>query len=82
MAGIQLYCVEKGQRISPRTLNTDVVEWFFGDARQIVGGSTNKLTARGWEHADFKQQAFVIGKHNVVGNNKSGANVFDRQKRY
>ncbi len=42
---IQLYCVMKGESISLQTLNTDTVEWFFGDARQMVGGSSNKLTA-------------------------------------
>jgi hypothetical protein len=42
---IQIYCVSKGQSVSPQTMNTDTVEWFFGDARQMMGGSTNKLTA-------------------------------------
>jgi hypothetical protein len=49
---IQIYCVMKGESISPRTMNTDTVEWFFGDARQMVGGSTNKLTAAGFDRAD------------------------------
>jgi len=35
----------KGESISLQTLNTDTVEWFFGDARQMAGGSSNKLTA-------------------------------------
>ncbi len=45
---IQIYCVMKGESISPRTKNTDTVEWFFGDVRQMVGSSTNKLTAAGF----------------------------------
>jgi hypothetical protein len=43
VAIIQLYCIEKGVSINPRVINTDVVEWFFGDARSMVGGATNKL---------------------------------------
>jgi len=30
----------------------------FGDARQIVGGSTNKLTAAGFERASKKASTF------------------------
>ena len=30
---IQIYCIEKKEKINPRVINTDVVEWFFGDAR-------------------------------------------------
>ena len=26
---IQIYCVSKGQSVSPRTMNTDTVEWFL-----------------------------------------------------
>ncbi len=38
---IQIYCVKQGESVTPQTMNTDTVEWFFGDARQMVGGSTN-----------------------------------------
>jgi hypothetical protein len=38
---IQIYCVSKGKSISSQTMNTDTVGWFFGDAWQMVGGSTN-----------------------------------------
>ncbi|KAL7542027.1 hypothetical protein ACHAWF_011062 [Thalassiosira exigua] len=79
---IQLYCIERDEKLDPRSMNTDVVEWFFGNGRQSVGGSTNKLTARGWGHAGFKEQAFQVGRHNVVGNNKTGADVFARKKRF
>ncbi len=36
---IQIYCVIDNKIISPQTMNTDTVECFFGDARQMVGGS-------------------------------------------
>lgn len=82
VCAIQIYCVEGGQSVNPRRMNTDVVEWFFGDGRQMVGGSTNKMTARQWNHAGFKAAAFNLGKHNLVGNNKSGQDLFGRQKRF
>ena len=28
---IQIYCVMKGQSVSPQTMNADTLEWFFGD---------------------------------------------------
>jgi hypothetical protein len=37
---IHISCAMKGESISPRTMNTDTVDCFFGDARQMVGGST------------------------------------------
>ena len=55
---IQIYCVMKGESISPRTMNTDTVEWFFGDAWQMVGGSTNKLTVTWFDQADKKASTF------------------------
>lgn len=83
VATIQLYCVELGVCVKPRSLNTDVVEWFFGHCRQMVGGSTNKMTTRAWNHGVGKSAAFRAGKHTVVGNNKTGADEhFVRQKRY
>jgi len=83
VATIQHYCVEKGESVNPRSLNTDALEWFFGDCRQMVGGSTNKLTSRQWDHGDGKATACVAGRHSVVGNNKTGTTtVFPRQQRY
>jgi hypothetical protein len=32
VAFMHIYCVIKGMGISPRTMNTDMVEWYFGDA--------------------------------------------------
>ena len=52
-------------------MNTDVVECFFGDGRQMVGGSTNKMTLRQCGHAGFKAGAFSAGQHGVVGNNRT-----------
>ena len=79
---IQIHCIEGGNSIRPRSLNTDVVEWFFGDARQSVGGSTNKLSALGMDHAGAKASAHNAGKHNLVGNNKTGGDHFGRNARF
>merc|ERR1711957_193110 len=69
---IQIYCIEKKEKINPRVINTDVVEWFFGDARSMCGGATNKLRAKCANAADIMAGAFTRGRHGVVGNNKSG----------
>ena len=79
---IQLCCVMKGESISPQTMNTDTVEWFFGDARQMVGGSSNKLTAAGFDRADKKASTFNYDKFSLVDNNSTGHNVFGRNKRF
>ncbi len=63
-------------------MNTDVVEWFFGDGHQVVGGSTRKMSARQWCHAGFKAAAFNAGRHNLIGNNATGANHFNQMKRF
>jgi hypothetical protein len=81
VSAIQIYCVVKKERINPRSLNTDVIEWFFGDGRQMVGGSQRKMTANQWDHAGFKATAFDAGRHNLVGNNKTGENMFNRDSR-
>ncbi len=59
-------------------MNTDTVKWFFGDARQMVGGSTNKLTAAGFDRADKKASTFSAIKLALVGNNSTGGNMFGR----
>ena len=79
---ISIYCVIKGKSISPWTMNTDTVEWFFGDARQMVGGSTKKLTSAGFDRADNKASAFNAAKFSLVGNNLTGDNIFGRIKRF
>ena len=80
VAVMHIYCVIKGESISPRTMNTDTVEWFFGDARQMVGGSTNKLTAAGFDRADKKASTFNAAKFSLVGSNSTGDNIFGRNK--
>jgi hypothetical protein len=60
----------------------DTVECFFGDARQMVGGSTNKLTAAGFNRANKKASTFNAAKFSLVGNNSTGANMFGRNKKY
>jgi hypothetical protein len=79
---IQLSCVIKGESISPQTMNTDTVEWFFGNARQMVGGSSNKLTVAGFDRVDKKTSTFSYAKFSLVGNNSTGHNVFGRNKRF
>ena len=79
---MHICCVIKGESISPRTMNTDTVECFFGDARQMCGGSTNKLTAAGFNRADKKASKFNAAKFSLVGNNSTGDNIFGRNKRF
>ena len=68
--------------VNPRSMNTDTVEWTFGDERQMVGGSHNKLTALGFDRGDKKSNAFNAAKCRLVGNNKDGEIFFQRKNRY
>jgi hypothetical protein len=65
-----------------RAMNTDTVEWHFGNATQMVGGSTSKLTAAGFTNADKKASTFNMANMAIVGNNSPGANVFASKKKY
>jgi hypothetical protein len=78
----QIYCVSKGQCVSPQKMNTDTVKCFFLDARQMVGGSTNKLMAAGFDRADKKASTFNAAKFSLVGNISAGANMFGRNKKF
>jgi hypothetical protein len=82
ITAIQIYCVEGGKSINPRTMNTDTVEWHFADARQMVGGSTNQLTAGAFDDADKKASTFNAAKFALRGNNKTGDNLFGRKDRF
>ena len=82
VTAIEIFCVRKGKNINPRAMNTDTVEWHFGNARQMVGGSTNKLTAAGFDNADKKASTFNMANMAIVGNNSSGANMFESKKKY
>ena len=80
---IQKYCVEKNERVNPRRINTDCVEWHFGNARQMVGGSSNRLSARQFDRADKKASTFIAAKATQTGNNASGAKeLFPRHKKH
>jgi hypothetical protein len=81
-ATLPKFSVMKGESISPRTMNTDTVECFFGDARQMLGGSSNKLTAAGFDRVDKKASMFNHARFSLVGNNSTGHNVFGRNKRF
>jgi hypothetical protein len=48
----------------------------------MVGGSTNKLTVAGLNHADKKASTFNAAKFSLVGNNSTGDNIFGRNKRW
>jgi hypothetical protein len=48
----------------------------------MVGGSTNKLTAAGFNRADKKESTFNATKFSLVGNNSTGDNIFGRNKRF
>jgi hypothetical protein len=54
----------------------------FGNARQMVGGSSNKLTATGFDRVDKKASTFNYAKFSLVGNNSTGCNMFGRNKRF
>jgi hypothetical protein len=82
VTAIQIYCVENSESINPRTMNTDTVEWHFGNSRQMVPGSSNTLTAAGWDNAARKASAFNASKMALVGNNSSGENPFSRNKKF
>jgi hypothetical protein len=82
VTAIQIYCIEGGESINPRTMNTDTVEWHFADARQMVGGSTNQLTAGTFDNADKKASTFNAAKFALGGNNKTGDNSFGRKERF
>lgn len=57
VSAIQLFCIDTKQKINPRSMNTYVVEWYFGDGRQMVGGSTNScLRGSGAMHASRKPE--------------------------
>ncbi len=79
--GIDIFCSNDGERINPQTMNTNTVE-ALGNARQMVGGSTNKLTAVGFDNADKKASAFSAANMGIVGNNSLGVNIFDSKNRY
>jgi hypothetical protein len=61
-------------------MNTDIVEWTFGDKWQMLGGSHNKLTVLGFGRGDKKSNAFNVAKCRLVGNNKTGENFFKQAK--
>ncbi len=82
VTAIKIFCVGNGKKINPRSMNTDTVEWHFGNARQMVGGSTNKLTAAGFDNADKKASTFNMANMAIVGNNSSGVNIFKSKKQY
>ncbi len=44
------------------------------------GGSTNKLTAPGFERASKKASTFNAAQFSLVGNNATGANMFGRNE--
>ena len=79
---IEIFCINKNVCVNPRSMNTDTVEWTFGDERQMVGGSHNKLTALGFDRGDKKSNAFNAAKCRLVGNNKNGENFFQRKRKY
>jgi hypothetical protein len=82
VSAIDIFCAKNGERINPRTMNTNTVEWHFGNARQTVGGSTNKLTAAGFDNADKIGSTFSATNMAIVGNNSLGVNIFDSKKQY
>jgi len=66
---IQIHCVKQGEMINSMSMAIDAVEDFFGDARQMTQGITNKVTARSMGCAEKKQAAFCEAKMQVIANN-------------
>ena len=79
---IDMYYIQLKEETRSRSMSTDTVEWEFGNGRQIVGGSHNKLTALGFDRSDKKSNVFNAAKCRLVGNNKTGKNFFKRAKRH
>ncbi len=48
-------------------MNTDTVEWHIQNARQMVGGTTNNLTAAGFVNANNKASTFNMANMAIVG---------------
>jgi hypothetical protein len=82
VSAIDIFCAKNGENINPWTMNTNTVEWHFGNARQMVDGSTNKLTAAGFDNANKKASTFNAANMAIVGNISSGVNIFDSKKQY
>jgi hypothetical protein len=82
VTGIKIFCIKNGKRINPRTINTDTIEWHFGNARQMVGGSTDKMTATSFDNADKKASTFNAANMAIVGSNLVGVNSFKSKKQY
>lgn len=69
--------IDEKYEINPRAINTDCVEWHFGDGRQRVGGSTSKMTALQWDYADFHAGLSNAATMKMLGNNSSGQDRID-----
>jgi hypothetical protein len=80
VTAIKIFCVRNGKKINPQTMNVDTVEWHCGNARQMVGGSTNKLTAASFDNANKKASTFNMVNMAIAGNNSSGLNIFASKK--
>jgi len=61
------------------TLKMHRAAW-LGQRVDMRGGSTNKLTAAGFERASKKASTFNAAQFSLVGNNATGANMFGRNK--
>jgi hypothetical protein len=51
-------------------------------SKSILGGSTNKMTARTFTRADKQASTFNAANFALVGNNSTGANLFGRKKQH
>ena len=67
---IQLYCLERGFTVNPRTLCTDTVEQHFGNSKQHHGGSRQGLTVQQMNNADTTAGVVNDSYWGLVGNNK------------
>ena len=57
-------------KLVPRKLNTDPCENYFGNGRQMVGGSSHAMTTSKWGHADAKAGLAEAANYAAIGKSK------------
>ena len=80
VAVIEIYCVQRSEEVNPFCMTMDTDGNTFGEERQTVGGSHNKLSALGFGRGDNKTSVASTAKYTLVGNNKNVENFFKRDK--
>ena len=79
---IEMYCNQRKEKIRLRSLNIDTVVWTFGNEWQMVCGSHNALSALDFDRGNTKSNAFNASQCRLVGNDRTGENLFKQAKRH